>query len=277
MLIRAVSSSDSILLVSAHQYVDKSGSSYYGREKLFLYNGQAKNFSEVVTYEGVLHNVALDCRGDTIAVTSGKMPAYTVLYNSKGAPFYLLNNDFRNRIYFAPNEELVAVAGFGSLNGEIEIWDYSKQELIAKSSSSRSSFIKWSFSSKMYMTAVVAEKLKVDHRISIFKFDGTPIKKINLEVFDLINVDFAHKCPPVKSLVSTNNKKKVESGGLLGASKRMPGKIEVTEIEKTNKGTFKPPVDNNPAPSLQVGNGSTNRFFNSKKNENNSLKFKKGG
>jgi len=264
-------------MVSAHQYIDKSGSSYYGREKLFTYNPQAKNFTEVLTYEGVLHNVELDCRGETIGITSGKMPCCTVLYNSKGAPFYLLSNDFRNRIYFAPNEELVAVAGFGSLNGEIEIWDYNKLECIARASSSRSSFIKWSFSSKLYMTAVVAEKLKVDHRISIFKFDGTPVKKISLDVCDLINVDFAVKCPPAKKLVSNSIKKKNEGGALLGASKRMPGKIDALEIEQTNKGTFKPPQDANPKPSLQVGGNSNNKFFNSKKNENNSLKFKKGG
>lgn len=261
-------------MVSAHQYVDKSGSSYYGREKLFMYNAQAKLFNEVVTYEGVLHNVTLDYPGDIIGVTSGKMPAYTVLYNNKGAPFYLLSNDFRNRLFFSPNEELVAVAGFGSLNGEIEIWDYKKLEFLSKSSSSRSSFIKWSFSSKLYMTAVVAEKLKVDHRISIFNFDGTPVKKVNFDVCDLINVDFAVKCAPVKNLVSKNAKKKTEGGGLLGGSKRQSGKIDVTEIEQTNKGTFKPPVDDKPKPSLQVGNGSKG-FFNSKKTENNSLKFKK--
>lgn len=224
-------------MVSAHQYVDKSGSSYYGREKLFAYNAQAKTFNEVLTYEGVLHYVEFDCGGETIGVTSGKMPSYTVLYNNKGAPFYLLSNDFRNRMYFAPNEELVAVAGFGSLNGEIEIWDYSKLECIARASSSRSSFIKWSFSSKLYLTAVVAEKLKVDHRINIFKFDGTPVKKINFDTWDLINVDFAVKCAPAKKLVSNIVKKKNEGGGLLGTSKRMPGKIDMLEIEQTNKGT----------------------------------------
>lgn len=261
-------------MVSAHQYVDKSGNSYYGREKLFIFNAQSKQFNEVITYEGVLHNVALDYPGDIVGVSSGKMPSYTVLYNNKGAPFYLLSNDFRNRMYFSPNEELVAVTGFGSLNGEIDIWDYNKLECIAKSSSSRSSFLKWSFSSQMYMTAVVFEKLKVDHRISIFKFDGTPIKKINIDLCDLINVDFAFKCPPIKNLISGSIKKKMESGGLLGGTKRLSGKIDFNEIEQTNKGKFVPPQDDKPKPSLQVGNGSS-RFFNSKKNDNSSLKFKK--
>ena len=264
-------------MVSAHQYVDKSGNSYYGREKLFMYNSQNKMFNEIITYEGVLHNVAIDPTGNTIGVTSGKMPSYSVLYNNKGAPFYMLSNDFRNRLYFAPNEELVAVAGFGSLNGEIEIWNYKKLEYIAKSTSSRASFIKWSSSARFYLTAVVVEKLKVDHKISIYKFDGTLVKKIPFDVCDLINVDFAVKCEPIKQLETSKSKKKIESGGLLSGNKRLPGKIDFLEIDQTNKGTFKPPQDDKPKASLQVGGGSSGRFFNSKKNEDKSTKFKKGG
>ena len=257
--------------------MDKSGNSYYGREKLFMYNPQGKVFNEVITYEGVLHNISIDFGGNIFGVTSGKMPSYTVLYNDKGAPFYLLSNDFRNRVYFAPNQELVAVAGFGSLNGEIEIWDYKKLECIGKTTSSRSSFLKWSNSSRLFLTSVISEKLKVDHRICIYQFDGVQVKKINLDVFDLINVDFAVVCDSAKDLKATVSKKKAEGGGLLSTNKRLPGKIDLAEIDQTNKGTFKPVHEEKPKASLQVGDGSSGRFFNSKKKEDKALKFKKGG
>lgn len=255
---------DSILMISAHQYVDKTGSSYYGREKLFMYDVQAKTYNEVISYEGVLHDIAISKGGIEIAVTSGKMPSYTVIYNKMGAPYFLFAHDFKNRIFFSPNEELVAICGFGSLNGEVEIWNYRDMSLMAKASSSYASFLKWSFSSKFYLTATVVEKLKVDHKICLYTFDGSLVKKLKLDECDLINVDFAVKTEAQRGLISKKPKNLKQGGGLLGTNKRMPGKIEHNEIHTSNVRTRKGIKDEKPAPTIQIGE-SKGRFFNSKK------------
>ena len=36
----------------------------------------------------------------------------------------MLTHDYKNQIFFSPNDKLIAVCAFGSLNGSIEIWDY---------------------------------------------------------------------------------------------------------------------------------------------------------
>ena len=36
----------------------------------------------------------------------------------------MLTHDYKNKIYFSPNNKFIAVCAFGSLNGCIEIWDY---------------------------------------------------------------------------------------------------------------------------------------------------------
>jgi len=85
----------------------------------------------------------------------------------------------------------MALAGFGSLNGRIEIFDIEKKELIGRCTSGCSSFLKWSTDGTKFLTAIIVDKLKVDHAFSIFGVDGKLIKTTKLKVFDLINVDFA--------------------------------------------------------------------------------------
>ena len=229
-----------------------------------MYSYQAKLYNEVLGFEGVLHDVALSEEGLEIAVSSGKMPSYTVLYNKTGEPYFLLAHDFRNRVFFSPNKEFLAVCGFSSLNGDIEIWNYKELKLIAKAKSSYASFLKWSSSSKFFMTATVVDKLKVDHKICLYTFDGISVKKLKLEVCDLINVDFATSCPPEKNLKSKRVDKGKGGGGLLGVNKRKPGKITFEEIKQINVRIKAGIKDEAPAPSLEVGE-KKGRFFNSKK------------
>ncbi len=263
-------SSGTINLINAHRFLDTTGTSYYGLEKLFIYNLKEKAVEEVPTYKGGIHDVKFDLSEQKFAVISGTMPSFTALYDSNGKPYQLLTNDYRNQLFFAPNKAFVAIVAFGSLAGDIEIWDYNKFEMIGHCSSSCASFLKWSPDCQSFMTAIVSEKLKVDHKISVFSYNGTLIKRIKLDVFDLINVDFAFNAPINTNIINNPNKRKREKGGL-DASKLLPGgKISIQDVQ-----TYKPsqdvPVPVSKGPSLQVG---PPKFFNSKAS-NGPNKFKK--
>lgn len=84
----------------------------------------------------------------------------------------------------------MALAGFGSLSGEIEIFDLIDFKSIGSCTSPSSSLLKWSDDSRFFMTAIIASKLQVHHRISIFTYNGVLIDTIKFEVNDLINVNF---------------------------------------------------------------------------------------
>lgn len=101
-------------------------------------------------------------------------------------------HDFKNKAYFSKTGNLVALAGFGTLNGEIQIWRFKDFQQVGKAMSPFSSFFKWSSNGNQFLTATVYEKLKEQHRLSIFKSNGEKINNIKFEIPDLINVDF---CP----------------------------------------------------------------------------------
>lgn len=51
------------------------------------------------------------------------MPAYSVTYDSNSNPFFEFGKHHRNTKRYSPFSRFIFVAGFGNLNGEIEIWD----------------------------------------------------------------------------------------------------------------------------------------------------------
>jgi len=86
----------------------------------------------------------------------------------------------------------MALAAFGSLNGRIEVFDMQSKNfnLVGKCTSACSSFLKWSSDCRRFLTAIVVDKLKVDHSFKIHNYTGEVLKSVKLKIFDLINVDF---------------------------------------------------------------------------------------
>jgi uncharacterized protein with WD repeat len=254
----------SINLINAHRYLDNTGNSYYGLEKVFMYNLKDKVVDEVATYKGGIHDVKFDYSEQQFAIVSGTMPSFTALYDSKGKPFYLLTNDYKNQVFFAPNKAFVAIVGFGSLAGDIEIWDYTKFEMIGHCNSTCASFLKWSSDCRYFLTAVIADKLKVDHEISVFSYNGTLLKRIKLDVFDLINVDFSFNEPINTKIILNPIKRKKNAKNLLNAGKLLPsGKISFMDVQ-SYKPTQELPLQAKTGPTLQVG---APKFFNSRKGD----------
>ena len=224
----------SLFIVSAHQYQDKTGKSYYGREKIFKYNYEKKVYDEIVTFFGVIHNLSLDSSNKKICAISGKMPAHCVLYKENMKPEFLLTHDFRNRAYFSNSEKFVAICAFGSLNGKIEIFDCKSKKYVGGCSSSHSSFLKWKPNAEYFLTAVVAEKLKVDHRITIFSTEGKKIENIDFHVYDLISVDFVDQTQPNKKFSLKEKKKNPVKFGLSPVQPEKPGPISEFKIKQNN-------------------------------------------
>lgn len=277
-----VTDDGSICLVNAHRYMDTTGSSYYGFEKVFFYNQNTKVFDEVVTYKGNIHDVKISPCQKYFIVVSGSVPSMSVLYDSKNTPVFMLSHDFRNSVFFAPNGVFVAIAGFGSLSGEIEIWNYQKREFIGSCKSNIASFLKWSPDSAYFMTATVVDKLKVDHRLSVFSYNGTLIKRIDFDVCNLIGVDFGYYRPTDQTIIDKPQKRAREAGSLI-KNKMEPQKIDEYRIKNYIPG--EPQIVKTPTtkPTLSVGGTITNSgssggglFFNSKKDgEPNKFKARK--
>ena len=120
------------IIVRSHKYVDNSGQSYYGRNGIDLIDVQLKQKKKIVLYNGPVYNLAWNPRGDMFAICGGMMPSHTVLYDKQGEPFMVVLKDPKNSVFWSPNGDFLAIAGFGNLNGEIQIWDVAKKILLGK-------------------------------------------------------------------------------------------------------------------------------------------------
>ena len=161
------------------------------------------------------------------------------------------------------------------MNGEIEIWNYVKKEPIGFCNSSCASFLKWSSDSSFFVTAIVVDKLKVDHRFSVFQYNGVLVKRINCEVFDLINVDFGFWKDSDLNIINAPQKRAKESGLVVIKHKMEAQKLDADRIRNYVPGEISL-VKINPKPTLSVGNPSSGNsvFFNSKQGDRVN-KFKK--
>lgn len=79
-------------------------------------------FKEIPTFSGLVHCVEQKPQKGGLIVTSGKMPAHTVYYDENFRPTRLVCHDFKNNVYYSESGGLVALAGFGTLNGDIQVF-----------------------------------------------------------------------------------------------------------------------------------------------------------
>jgi len=88
-----------------------------------------------------------------------------VFFYREGAP--------RNTAKWSPCGRMLCIAGFGNLNGLIDIWFVKKLMKVGVCKAPFSSYFGWSPESAYLMTAVLSPKMTVDNGFKIFKFDGT--------------------------------------------------------------------------------------------------------
>lgn len=220
-----------LLLIQAHRYNDSSNKSYYGLEKIFGFNDVKGLLEMLPTQRGVIHDCGFNHQGTQFVLVSGKMPARTLVYNKDRRPFFLLNHGYRNTVRYSPNDRFIALAGLGSLNGDIDVFCAESFRLVGHCKSAHSSFVKWSPDSRFFLTAIVMRKLKVDHLISLYSVDCRLLRKFKLPVFDLADADFLSATAnapfhPNYLPHATN------SGGLLNAQLEEPHELTPEEVKK---------------------------------------------
>lgn len=234
-------------LVLVSKFIDKSNDFYYGKDAMFSFIAKAKNsesegvrydcsIKKMETYMGNIHDWKLIPKSNQAIITSGKMPARSVLYNFKGNPVYLLEHNFRSFIAPSPNHTVVALCGFGQLSGEIMLFSLKKNNPIGRAQSSYASWLKWSSDGAKFLTATVLSKLNENHQYTVFDYRGNLLKKVKVPENDLVSVDFYFSKKLVKKLNLATIKIESRSGGVtLGGARENSKKISTADIINYNK------------------------------------------
>lgn len=123
-------------------------------------------------------------------VVYGYMPAKTTIFNKMANPVHNLPLGPRNTILFSPHGRFVAVAGFGNLQGQMDVYDRDRNMYkLTTIEASNSSFCEWSPDGQHILTATTSPRLRVDNGVKIWHYTG-PLQYCE-ELTELYNVSFA--------------------------------------------------------------------------------------
>jgi translation initiation factor 2A len=115
-------------------------------------------------------------------VVYGFMPAKTTLFDGRANVVYQLPPGPRNTISFSPHARFVLVAGFGNLQGQIDIYDRpAGMRKITTIESSNPSICEWSPDGLHILTATTSPRLRVDNGVMIWHYTGGLMYKSDME------------------------------------------------------------------------------------------------
>eukprot|EP01100_Stratorugosa_tubuloviscum_P003108 TRINITY_DN1737_c0_g1_i1.p1 TRINITY_DN1737_c0_g1~~TRINITY_DN1737_c0_g1_i1.p1 ORF type:complete len:598 (-),score=218.52 TRINITY_DN1737_c0_g1_i1:142-1845(-) len=169
------------LLVVSHTDVDDSGRSYYGVDGLYLLETNGQNQNVVLDKEGPIHDCSWSPSGKQFIVSFGFMPAKICIFNSKGAIQHEVGTFARNYTTWSPYGDMLCIAGFGNLSGDIDFWDPKKICKYATANSHCAAFCQWSPDSKFILTAVLSPRIRIDNCFKVFTYCGKIIQKLQFD------------------------------------------------------------------------------------------------
>lgn len=162
----------SALLMTSTE-VDKTGTSYYGKQTLHYLSARGETSMVMLSKEGPIHAVQWSPKNREFCVVYGFMPAKATLFNLKCEAIFEFGALHRNSIYYNPQGNILILSGFGNLRGGIELWDVANRKLIAKTEAPDTTLFQWSPDGEHYMTATTAPRLRMGNGFKIWHYSGT--------------------------------------------------------------------------------------------------------
>ena len=139
---------------------------------------------------GVISDIHFYHKSNELMTIQGSTPTLAILYGSNLVPYHLICHDYVNKSIISPNDTYVALVGLKGLDGWVLIWWLEDKELVGRTVSNGSSFVKWDQSETSLLSSIVFTKLKVDNQVNIFSITGEKLANIMVKENDLINADF---------------------------------------------------------------------------------------
>ncbi|KAJ2802850.1 hypothetical protein H4R20_003121 [Coemansia guatemalensis] len=161
------------LLVLTQTDVDNTGRSYYGESSLY-FMAAAGNFDcrVVLDREGPIHDVSWSPTEKEFVVIYGYMPAKTALFNHRAEPVFDFGTAPRNFVRFNPHGRVLAIAGFGNLSGQVDLWDRRTLKKLCTLDAHGASLCEWAPDGRYLLAATLSPRLRVDNAIRIWHYSG---------------------------------------------------------------------------------------------------------
>lgn len=161
------------LLALASTDHDTSNKSYYGETNLYLL-GIAGSYERIdLKREGPIHDITWSPLAREFAVSYGYMPSETTFFDSRGNAIHSLPTAPRNTILYSPHGRFVLVAGFGNLQGKVDVYDrQDKFSKVCTFEADNTSVCEWSPCGRFILTATTSPRLRVDNGLKVWHASG---------------------------------------------------------------------------------------------------------
>ena len=162
------------LLALASTDHDTTNKSYYGETNLYLLGIAGSYDSRIdLKREGPIHDITWSPTAREFAVSYGYMPSETTFFDSRGNAIHSLPTAPRNTILYSPHAKFVLVAGFGNLQGTVDVYDrQNKFSKVVTFEASNTSVCEWSPCGRFILTATTSPRLRVDNGCKIWHASG---------------------------------------------------------------------------------------------------------
>lgn len=160
------------VLLQTNVDVDKTGSSYYGKQTLHFLSIKGETSLVQLSKEGPIHSVAWSPLSTEFTVIYGFMPAKATIFNMKCEPVFELGIGPRNSIYYNPHGNILLLGGFGNLQGSVELWDAPNKKLVNKMVAQDTTLLEWSPQGTHFLTATTAPRLRMSNGYKIWHHSG---------------------------------------------------------------------------------------------------------
>ena len=109
------------------------------------------------------------------------MPAKLTLYDYRANVVHEFGPMMRNFVSFNPQGRLLCVAGFGNLQGTVDIWDRKSLKKSSTFDAPNTSHCEWSPDGRFLLCATLSPRLRVDNGVRIYHHAGA---LMHLELMD---------------------------------------------------------------------------------------------
>ncbi|KAL6453852.1 SPBC4B4.04 Eukaryotic translation initiation factor 2A [Candida maltosa Xu316] len=192
------------LLALASTDHDTTNQSYYGETNLYLLGIAGSYDSRIdLKREGPIHDITWSPTAREFAVSYGYMPSETTFFDARGNAIHSLPTAPRNTILYSPHAKFVLVAGFGNLQGTVDVYDrQNKFSRVVSFEASNTSVCEWSPCGRFILTATTSPRLRVDNGLKVWHASG---KLIYLQEFpELYSIGWKPQAidqfPPIRTL-----------------------------------------------------------------------------
>lgn len=173
----------SAMLANAMSDVDETGNSYFGSTYLYWLKPDDRKKAAVCGAEdGLVQDLAWSPTSNEFMVIVGMLPADVNLYSgATGKLEKSLGKSKRNTLKWNPFGRFVAVAGFGTLPGDLDFYDRSKDETVSSLRAALTVDCSWFGDGRHFMSATVAPRMNEGNQVTIYKYTGEPVAKIEFK------------------------------------------------------------------------------------------------